>query len=282
MELTKKGTSGTVPDIGAKADKAIATLKAAAAVAQKAAELHNAVRAAVDKSRGSDGRTTDENRLKVIVAEREMREADHARKVAAAVGSLAQDAADVAAGDPLALACDPQHFHDALLPLIEELERKRVELAEAEELVRDRIDQGIKAWEALNARRVAERLPSPVPLARPTSLGFNGQPRPSEWLSALIQGVGRKFEPQNTQAHRLWDLRREETEIRASLEQARLDREEAAAEAARQREAERRDSERRTRADRKERESEVAKLQAERDRISGLAEAHRQRECVAR
>jgi hypothetical protein len=78
-------------------------------------------------------------------------------------------------------------------------------------------------------------------------------------------------------ADRLRRLRAEDVSLRAALEQKRLDREEEAKVAARQRASDRKQQERRAREAAEEHREELVKIQSERDRIEALAAAHRAR-----
>lgn len=256
----------------ADATTAITTWRACEAEAEAAITHCQAVRAAVDKARGADGGSTPEKRLSVIAAEIRLLEAQHAVKVSRPHASRAQDAGEVAAGDALAILCDPSHIHAELEPEVDAMERKLAEFREIEKRFWARIGAAQTAWDSLARRRQQAKLPNPVALPRPA---FSAQgAKPADWLTALTGGAA--ITPAVPHP-RIAELRREETEIRAGLEQDRIDREEAVARQAREREAERRASERNERQRNQEREKELAKVQAERDRVAALAEAHRAR-----
>jgi hypothetical protein len=257
----------------AKVDAWRAAERAAEAACRRKDEVTSTIRAGRSASR-----LTDEERLRIAVAEREAFEAKDAAAVACSAAMDALDDAERCECDPVALAADMDQMVDELRSLLAAEEDARAALAAAQQRIAERLASTYDAHKARASARHANGLPPPAPLpTRPV----NGAIAP--WLATIA--MERHAQKRRASAKRytneLAERRRTEDELRATLELARIKREEAAAEDARRRADEKEQRLARAREAEKERATVDAELRAERDRIASLADAHRARESEA-
>jgi len=257
------------------ADEAVGEWRARASTATEARQRFNEAERAAEKRRSPGMPHPVETRLALLDQEMAMLEAEDAAAAARVRATVACDATDLASGDEFAIACDPASCHVSLIELIAEEERLRREHAEALRRAWLRIEAAQKGRSVLEGRRREAGLPPPAPLPRPpVSLSA---PAPQAWRDAFAHAMEHGTVAPKSNAERLRRLRAEDVSLRAALEQERLNKEEDAKVAARQRESDRKEQERRDRAAAKEHRKEQARIQAERERIEGLATAHRAR-----
>jgi hypothetical protein len=267
---TKKKTS--IANLSAPADQEVATWRALSVVAAEARKRHQALDTMFNKQRDISGRLSDEKRVRLLASESAALKAEDAATAAHAAAATACTRADLAEGDADALACDPQQLRAELDERIADVERARAALLEAERLVVARIAQAHNAVAALAKRRLEAGLPPPANLPSPPQALLGESPR--AWLDTKFGHavIVKKHEA------RIAQLDREETQLRASLEQERLDREERASELARQEQWERKKDADHAEERARRHEAWVDARRTEQDRIHALADAHRARE----
>ena len=145
--------------------------------------------------------------------------AEEAAEQDAYAAMLALDAAELAEGDELALACDPKHLHDDLVALDTEQKALEDKLSEVRRRRDDRVATAHRAETQRAARRVASALPVSTPLPRHFVLG--GKSLVAMLAERVEQGV-----PVPNRAAQLAAARSEERRIATNLEEQRLEKEE--------------------------------------------------------
>jgi hypothetical protein len=278
----KQGTKNTdTNDLRAKADTDIEAWRAATAASEAAHTACSEVHSAAEKGRASYGPRSPEVSLKVIVAEVSRLELEDVARTTLVKASVSLDAAEVAEGDELALACDPAHLHTDLAALHADTTRLRAELAAAEKRWTSRILRAQDSTSALAARRSKQGLPPPVSLPRNTD-AMGRDLGPESFLSRLAARATEDMTPTRSNAAQIQGFRMRETETRAAIERAHREAEERAAARAeheRQKEAERKAEQERSSRQHKELQD---KYDAKQREIAELANAQRAREAAAR
>lgn len=206
------------------------------------------------------------DRLAILAAQIRVLEAEDAGTGPRLAASRATDAAEVASGDELAVSCDPARLGAELSVLIAEESRLVGELAAARESRAARATRAFACHAELAARRSAAGMPLPLPLP-------SGDLPTETFLVKLADGPA----PPETNDGRIAVLRREERDLRASLERAQIEREEAEADRLAIRKDREADEARRVVARAAELAATRAAVAAEHGEAEKLAAAHRAR-----
>lgn len=248
-------------------DTTIETWHASRAARAAASTAYTEAARAAERARSPGHGVDAETRLRVIALNVAALEAEDDEAAARARAVVALAARDVASGDPDALACDLARLHAETVAGIAEIERRRAELADFERGLAARVDAARAAHGALATRRAAANLPEPARV--PVASGFG------ELVALLETRIGSTPAPKHGEKIRA--LKREETELRASLEREHRDREAARARDKADAEQEARDH--KARADRNAAENAAltAKYAAEAKAREDLANAHKAR-----
>lgn len=248
-------------------DHAIETWRTALAARDATRKAHADAHRDAEAKRRPGYNLDAETRLGVIALHVAALEADDDEAAARAVAVAALAARDVASGDPDALACDAAGLHAEIVEGIAEIERRRAALADFERGLAARVDAARAAHGALATRRAAANLPEPARV--PVASGFG------ELVALLETRIGSTPAPKHGEKIRA--LKREETELRASLEREHREKEAAKIRAKADAEQEARDH--KARADRNAAENAAltAKYAAEAKAREDLANAHRAR-----
>lgn len=268
MKTIKTSTSSSLRD---EADAAIAVWRAAATAAATLREQFTTMSQAAQKARTAG---VAPKRLELYALEIRTLEAEDVATTASTIATALLGAAEVAEGDPLAVAADAGRLHAGLTRALGEEQRLRDELAIATQNTYAQIGAAHKAEEELATRRKASELPLPARLPLPMG-HLGGVPISQLLLGELARGNAGPVKKSN--AARIRQIRQEDTELRAHLELERIEREQRIADAARDRATDQRTEDRRARSRREEEEKQRAESQAQRDRVDQLAAAHRAR-----
>jgi hypothetical protein len=268
---TEQGPDRAISEARREAMEAVAEWRTAkAAAAEKRARLGEA-QAEAAKNTAPYRSMAPATRLTLVELELSYLEAEDEASLACSFATAACDRADVLEGAEFAVACDLARVRAELGELVSNSERKRAELASCGEAERTYIARLRNAWGELEQARRRNGFPPPLPLPRPDpSLGASlGQ--------ALLEKIGARLQdgPPHVDKTRLTTLRRERTEVAAELEQSRLDREQAAKDAAVDKERRRADAEQEAQRKHKEHDALVAKHQADNAKREALAAQYR-------
>lgn len=205
--------------------------------------------------------------------------AKDAAAAACAEASVALDNAEVNEGDQAARARDVSIYAAELSDLIAAEDAARAALSEAEARTRARMVLAASSQATVEARRAAEQLPPPValPNAPVNGLGFrDGSARTA--LAILAARIQAGPPAARSSAERIRQLEREETELRAAIEQARINREASNVDSGTQANADAKSARALAQVNARRRLELQAETDAERSRQEKLAAAHRARE----
>jgi hypothetical protein len=255
-------------DLRRRADEAVATSRAVGEQAQAARERYGSESKSAEQGRRLGGALSAWTRAQLLDFECQALEAEDVLPAAKFAASLALDAAEVAEGDELAIACDPARAHRPLAELVADEERARTEYDQAMRRTRTFIDTLCKTSEKVSARRSAAGLPTHI-LPRPAREASGSPPA---WVEALARTL---VPPSAPNAGRIARLRSEGVQLRSDIELQRIEHEKLAADEALGDERRRKQDEDEARARRSAHDKQAAERAADWKKREELAAANR-------
>lgn len=275
MESTRKSKTSSSTNLREQADAAIERWRSDESASAAARKEHQSAAIEAEKQRRVMNALAPMNRLALIASEVNALELEDVARQTECRATPMLDAAERAEGLELAIACDPERLRADLVELVAEEQRLKAKHQDAHRRLFARITDARDARTQLETNRRAAALPPPIRL--PSGTAFSGLLMPEILIEQLESMRDQVPTPTKSNTEKIRQLHQEDTRLRADLEQQRLDREEEAADAARQRKVDREAEERRTLERQKETEAQMAKITAERKRDEQLAAAHRAR-----
>jgi hypothetical protein len=284
MTKTQKNDT-TAAELRAKAEALLEALRVATTTRDEAARAL----AAMGKP------TSKQDHLRHCLAQQAVQVAEDECFRLQAEASSALDLAEIAEGCEDSVDCEPNRLHADVVAILAVEDEIRRQLDEQRRRRVERVERARKASDAVSARRQQQGLslsPSMVCVRRGDVREILGtlapfEPRPHALEVTRRDGIARTLEglitpgPTKTKWTGIGELKRQEVELRASIERDHRDAEERAARLA---EFDRRKAREQEEADARQRaETERLRAQAaaEQQRIADLAAAQREREFAA-